>query len=254
MKTKAILTVALLLATFSASAQWRRAAVEAGVGFSYAEEDLFYDSPVFTWQATFYMERGFWKKSFLAQHSFLRTGISVMTRGNAYEMYSVYAASLRKGSFTYTALQLPVRLGWRFDLSKKLSDCALSLWAGPAVNVGLTGLMTDSQSSERYQSELVNYERQYEGAELFSVLSRFDASVGVGFSFDWRSLSLSALWDMGLFPLRDKSDALVFVNVEPEEETTGRYSYSRALILSLGYRFNLKEKNKAEPPSGPVFM
>ena len=248
------IVIILLFALFAlpVSAQWRYVNMEAMGGLGYAEDDLFDNDPVAVWQGGVSFECFFRSYSYFVQHLFFRVGIGAASRGSQYSFHSDYALSDHTGRYSAVSATVPVRMGLRFDNIS--GNTFFSLWAGPALSVGFAGSMHDEQWSQRYDSEVVNYERDYSGNELYGPLRRLDVSVGVGVTFGWKRLGVNVMWDTGLLPLRSEADVMHFVDVEPGEQPSGRFATNRALLLGLMVSMDVKGKKRSFPAGGNVFM
>lgn len=253
MKRTVLILMAIAAAT-AADAQRNWLGVEGGGGLSYAADELFFNEPVAVWQAEAYCEHALRGRTIVGRHLSLRAGVGVATRGSEFSMYFAYADSQREGRYVTTSLQVPLRIVCRFGLDKEAKESSLLLWVGPTLRYALKGAMSDRQQSTRYDSELVNFECDYRDGELFGVMRRAEASIGMGTTIVWKRWTVSVLWDMGIVPLRPKEDALPMVDIEPSEAVTGYYATSRALIVSAGCRLPLKQKMKPNPQAGPAFM
>ena len=104
------LMLILLLAVFASTAiaQWKYVSIGAGIGVGWADDDLFDNSPVMAWRFGICSDWTPRKRTFAAQHSFLRTGIDIVSSGSRFEMVSTYASGERKGSYEVVSVQIPL--------------------------------------------------------------------------------------------------------------------------------------------------
>lgn len=254
MKRVNILILFLLVSFQFSFAQCKYWGLEAGTGISFSDDDLFFNDPVIAWNGNVYFDYFFPTVSFITQHSFLRFGLGIGRRGSRFEMDFPYAESTREGYYNLVSLQIPFRIGWRFIPYFDERTSSLSLWAGPSVSFAFGGVMYDKQTSDRYDSEAVNFYRTYNNGELFGPFRRIDVDFALGVMYVINRFSLNLLWEMGFIPQRERDDALPFVDVRPDEATTGYYATNRALLLSLGYQFDVRRRPRPAPPDGAIFM
>lgn len=254
MKRANVLILFLLVFLQVSVAQCKFWGLEAGVGISFSDDDLFFNDPVLAWNGNIYFDYYFPTVSYVTQHSFLRFGLGIGRRGSRFEMDFPYAESTREGYYNLVSLQLPFRFGWRFIPFFEERTSVLSLWAGPSVSFALFGVMYDKQVSGRYDSEAVNFDRIYRNNELFGPFRRIDVDFTLGVMYVINSFTFNLLWEMGFIQQRERDNALPFVDVRPEEPTTGYFATNRALLLSLGYQFDVRRRPHRASPDNAIFM
>lgn len=245
--------VMLVVATVPMRAQWNAWGVSVGGGVSYASDDLFRNAPVLAVEGVLYADYHLRQRNLVAQHLVLRTGLGVWQQGTRFEMEFPYAASKREGRYELRGVLVPAEAGWRFPLDGENGDDVVLVWTGALLRLALDGRLEDRQSSDRYDSPLVNFDRTEEGAAVFDGFRRCDAALTVGGTLRKGKLTFSLSYEWGLVPQRRREEALIFVDVEPGEPPTGWYATQRAVLLSIGYRAGIKhQKRKAN--ANAVFM
>lgn len=235
-------------------AQIKSVGCQASIGAAYADDDLFFNSPVFAWGCDFFCDYRFRARSSAADNFFLRFGVGVVKQGSCFEMEFPYADSQRKGRYDIVSLRLPLRFGWGLDIGNPDKKMKLSFFTGPSVSAAVAGSLHDEQQSGRYDSDLVNFDRDLHGSEAFKTIRRFDFSVGFGVMLAINRLTAILLWDVGFVPQRDRSDALPFVDVEPSEAPSGYYALNRTLLFGIGYSVPVKHRPRHRSPQGVIFM
>lgn len=243
----------VVVSTTAAYAQWKNVSFVAGMGVGYADDDLFDNSPVLSWQAGISADRYFRQRSYAAQHLFFRTGIGIASTGSRFRMVSDYGCGERKGKYDVVSIKVPLRIGWCANMDNMKNQKKVLVWVGPSLMIGVGGRMSDSLHLGRYEG--VDYNSDYSWSEIRKrgCLRTIDVSMDIGVELVCGRFVVGLEWGMGLVPLRPRSDALQFIDVEPDEPVSGHFARSRTLLINIGCQMPVKHKPKPSR-SNAIFM
>lgn len=206
-----LLTFALLVPVAS-RAQFTRFGAQLGNGVSYVSDDLLLSKPIFGFQLGGYVDYEFtnWKNPW-SENLYIRIGLNFTRRGTQLEQVWVLQKSIRQSFLHNWYAQIPVYVGFRYEIPSLLAGNYVNFFFGPTFNVGLYGRYRDRQVMPGMPQASNNYDTFVTGTKddrsSFKHIRRFDGSV-VGAGYQWRNYSVDLIWDHGFVPLLRKDDVL----------------------------------------------
>lgn len=253
MKKYLIILVAVIALGSSAQAQLARWGLKAGAGISTIHDDISTESPVFGFGGGAFLDYGF-QNAQIAWNTnlYLQFGLNVVRRGgNMQELYKFENdLSIREGYFHTWYAQVPVLLGFKYELPIRQAGHYLNFLIGPAFNVGFYGQYRWRQITPYNPHANVNYdnysEDDYKARNAFDTIRRLDASILVSVGYHFRHFQCEFIFDYGFVPIRPEDDALRVI----ERDILGDDKYKVAVpggnnltaMLSFGYNFSINEK------------
>ena len=205
------LVMVLSTLIFSANAQAGKTVfgVKAGMTIANLTSDMNGDAKVgMVVGAT--MDYGF------SDNIYLLTGLDFKMKGTTH----LKMASSKKAKYAFSYLELPIHVGYKFDIA---SETSITVHAGPYLACALSGKRkVDGVSQNLYNKNVQN--------TVGFKMARFDFGLGVGANVDWRNFCFGFNFDGG------------FVNLIKDVKTS-IYDWSNLKThnvcadITVGYKF-----------------
>lgn len=233
---KILIIIVLISATLSLKAQFSVVGVQLATGIAYASDDLFYNSPILSYDASLYVQYGFSKRY---QHFALQGGLCVDRRGTHYKMDFPVWESVQKGKYSMHYLSLPILGCWNKPLFFAGRGKSINIKIGPEFSCGLFGRIREEQTSEITDNSAINYEFK---ESAFKHLRRFDVGLQTSVGFELNDFTLDFVCHWGFIPLRDTKDIYKYVNSQHGTDddmmrnNTGFTGTNRDFSIALGYK------------------
>lgn len=244
-----IVAFAMLL-QFSANAQFVRYGAQVGLGVAYVSDDLLTRSPILGVSLGGYADYMFtnWKNPW-SENIYLRTGLNINRRGTTFEQVRSDMRSYREGFYHNWYAQIPVIVGFKWEIPQLPAGNFVSVYLGPTFNVGMFGKLWDKCVTLGSPQLSGNYDTfvstNKDDRRSFKHMRRLDASIILGVSYQWHNFTFDLYLDHGFVALMKKDDVLngvVYNNEEPTEESKSggdRNSYTgtnQAIMFGIGYQ------------------
>lgn len=261
---KKLLATLLLALTIggTASAQFTHYGAKIGFGTSTIGDDLMTKSPILGMNIGGFAEYGFTDaKAFFADNIHIQFGLNFARRGCNFEQVWERILSVRQGYYHAWYAQVPILLGYRFELPIVQPDHNLAFYIGPSFSVGMFGKYWDSQITPGYPQTAVNYDSDVNWSKkqrhAFQHMRRFDIAAVLGVSYQYHEWGLDLFMERGFVPITYVKDVLVDLdkriqsgevptNQKPDENSKpikDRNAFSGnnlTFTLSLTYRIPFK--------------
>ena len=251
---KILLILTLLTATIGvANAQWARWGAKAGAGVSMIHDDISSTSPILGGFAGIYVDYGF-ENAKIAWNTnlYLQFGVNFTRKGGNFQELFKYEneLSIREGFYHNYYAQVPVLLGFKFEMPVKHAGHYVNILFGPAFSAGVYGKYrwrTITTYNPQAGANSDNYGTDDKSARnSFSFVNRFDANLIVSVGYHYRHLMLDLVFDYGFIPVRPEEDAIRKI----EREQTGNSNYKievpggnlMTVMLSAGFNIPINEK------------
>ena len=248
-KVLTILAFAVMM-QFAGHAQLVRYGAQMGFGAAYVSDDLLTHSPIMGFNLGGYADYMFteWKNPW-SENIYLRFGLNVVRRGtNFQQVWVLEPRSIRQGFYHNWYAQIPVIAGFKWEIPQLPAGNFVSVYLGPAINVGLFGRLWESRITPGMPQRTHNYDTYITGDKdarrSFKHMRRIDADIIVGVGYQWHNFTFDLYLDHGFVALMKKDDVLngVVYNQTSGTPTTSnddRNSYTgtnQAIMLSIGYQ------------------
>lgn len=261
MKKLYILFTTLFVLTLPTHAQFTDWGVRFGLGPTTISDELLTKTPIVGFDLGGYVNYGFEEiASAWSDNLFLQFGFNVTRRGANFEQELVASRSYREGFYHLYYAEIPITIGWKMELPITQPDHYVSIFAGPAISVGLFGKLWDRQVTPGYPQNTVNFDTYWSSNKddhrAFQHMRRLDISSRIGIGYKHQNYTVHLIWDHGFIPLMRKGDVLRDLAIQNNGGSTTytdsqgntvtldeRNSYtgrSNALILSVGYTLPMK--------------
>jgi hypothetical protein len=228
---KITLASIFLIVGLSANAQEKKFLFGVKAGFAFSDlSEYSYDTKIkhsFTGGLTF--------DYFLNRDLYLSSAIEFVNKGTKYDLLNKdenagTSLSIKKSTVAANYLQVPVHVGYKFDLSQKTR---LMVQGGPYIAYGIGGQTelgdevvlktpegTTSMDLNDYIKMIDGWRR---GEETFSDthFREFDWGIGIGLGVEYEHVNLSFKYDFGLYDI-SRGDGKV---------------KNRNAYVTLGYKF-----------------
>ena len=243
-----------IMLPISAKAQFTRFGAQLGNGVAYISDDLLYSAPILGFQLGGYVDYEFteWQNPW-AENLYLRFGLNFTRRGTKLEQVWVLQKSIRQSYLHNWYAQIPVIVGFRYEIPSLPAGNYVNFFFGPTFNVGLFGRYWDRQVTPGMPQSSNNYDTFVTGTKddrsSFKHFRRFDGSVIVGVGYQWRNYTVDIYMDHGFVALMNRDDVLapfdrdVDENGTLSEEGKNHNSYTginQAFMISVGYQLPIK--------------
>ena len=119
--------------------------------------------------------------------------------------------SYREGFYHSYYLQVPVLVGWRWEMPLQVADQYLNFYFGPAANIGVFGNRGDRQVTPGYPMESINYDTYVTNKgdkPVFNQIRRFDLSLNMGVSYQHGDFEFGMWFEHGIIALMYEDDVL----------------------------------------------
>ena len=214
MKKLILLSTFALLVHFSAQAQFTRYGAQMGAGVAYVTDDLLLSAPIMGFQLGGYVDYEFtnWKNPW-AENLYLRFGLNFTRRGTKLEQVWVLQKSIRQSFIHNWYAQIPVIVGFRYEIPSLPAGNYVNFFFGPEFNVGLFGRYWDRQVTPGYPQADVNYDTDRspnkKDSHIYKHIRRWDVSLLCGATYRRNNLTVNLYYDHGFAPLLYQEDALI---------------------------------------------
>ena len=143
-----------IMLPISAKAQFTRFGAQLGNGVAYISDDLLYSAPILGFQLGGYVDYEFteWQNPW-AENLYLRFGINFTRRGTKLEQVWVLQKSIRQSYLHNWYAQIPVIVGFRYEIPSLPAGNYVNFFFGPTFNVGLFGRYWDRQVTTHLSPE-----------------------------------------------------------------------------------------------------
>ncbi len=197
--------------------------VRAGLGLATMKDDLSTKSPLLGVNVGGYVSYHFTEtESMLAELFYLQTGLNLTRRGCDYRNVFEKSTdlSIQTGYYHAWYLQLPLLVGFRYELPVRQAGHVLGVFAGPAVSYGLFGSYGERMVHPGSPDRNTNYDIAVDGTKadqrVFNHLNRFDLSAIVGISYEREKFTFSFHIDYGFLATSESDDILRIIEGSAE--------------------------------------
>lgn len=250
---KIIVLLALVAAVqMPMKAQFVHYGAQVAGGISYVADDQLTSSPVFAFTIGGYVDYMFteWKNPW-SENIYLRAGLNINRRGTNISQDLTLMNSMRRGFYHNFYAQIPIIVGFRYELPQLPAGNYINIFIGPSFNVGLFGRRWDRQVTLQMPQESRNYDTYITGTKddraSFKHIRRLDASVLFGVGYQWHNITVDLYLDHGFVPLVKMSDVLAPYdevqniteeNMTPQQkaERNAYLGTNQAFMISIGYQ------------------
>lgn len=265
MKKLFCIVIVAILASSNLHAQFTNWGVRGALGAACFADDLVLKSPIMAANLGAYVNYGFTDASaFWADNLYLQFGANFIRRGANIQQVFELQQSLRTSYYHNYSFQIPVLVGWRWELPVKVPNRFLNFYVGPQFTVGMFGKRWDRWVSPGLPQTAVNYDSHITGDKLdrrsFQHMRRFDGGLilGVGYHFD--NFTLDFMWEHGFVPVMHEDEVLSSLSialnggstdlpvVNPDGSVThttldqrnGYTGTNQTFLIALGYNLPIK--------------
>lgn len=250
---KLLLLLALVAAVqMPVRAQFVHYGAQVSGGCSYVTDDQLTSSPIFAANLGGYVDFMFteWKNPW-SENIYLRAGLNFTRRGTNISQDLTLMNSMRRGYLHNYYAQIPVFVGFKYEIPQLPAGNFVNFFIGPAFNVGLFGRRWDRQVTLEMPQESRNYDTFITGTKSdrasFKHIRRLDASVIFGIGYQWHNFTVDIFMEHGFVALMKMADVLAPYDVVQgkteenmtEQEKADRNAYlgtNQAFMLSIGYQ------------------
>ena len=226
-----VLTMVTVFAT-TAQAQFLNFGVRVGTGFATHVDDLADNSPILAANVGGFVTYGFTQSaSMLADVFRLQTGVNIIRRGCKFQEVLEMAMSIREGSYDAWYAQIPLLATIRYELPIREPGHYALLSVGPAVSIGMIGIVKDRKFTRGLPQGDWNY---LKNESAFNVMNRIDANLLFGVGYEYQDLSIMLQLDYGFMAVTETPDAIESLNGANAKVPMGN---NMALLLTVGYQF-----------------
>ena len=230
-------------------AQFADYGVRAGLGLATISDDLSTKSPILGAGIGGYINYTFLNtQTIFGEFVYLQSGLNLNRRGsNFHEVHERdNTLNVRDGYYHAYYLQLPLLVGFHFELPIRQSGHIAGVIVGPAFNLGLFGRCKDRMVSPGNPSPIINYDYDITGTAedraVFNHLKRFDVGIMVGFTYEYGPWSAMLYLDHGFIATSTEPDILrIIQRADPNWggdsnlKTDVPNGNNTAFMLSIGY-------------------
>lgn len=241
---KILFVLTLIVATtFTAKAQFTDFGFRVGTGLAYHADDMATNSPILAANVGGFVNFGFTgSQSLLAEVFSLQSGINIIRRGSHYEEVLQDILSVRQGTYSSWAVQVPILASFRYELPVREPGHIGLLTIGPAVSYGLYGTKNEIIFTHGYPQSDWNHKISNE--DVFKTLNKLDVSFLLGVGYETEDLQIILQLDYGMTSVADFDDALRNDNEYNPSSSNSVVKVPQgnncALLLTVGYKFPIR--------------
>lgn len=236
MKKTLITLLILLTLGISAHAQFTHWGVRLGSGVSYLTDEMLTSSPIAAYNLGAYTSLPLGDNSGL----YLQGAFNIVRRGGNFEQELVRMNSFREGTFDLWYAQIPITLGYEFELPIQSARHMINLSLGPTINCGLIGTYKNRQVTLGYSSSEVNHDSEFTDTKNYRAFKsgnarRLDIGAQVTVGYRHGNYTVDLVIDHGFIPVRYEED-LYRLNTSGQKRNAFSGT-NQAFLLAIGYRF-----------------
>lgn len=237
-----------LMGVMGAQAQFADYGVRAGLGLATISDDLSTKSPILGATVGGYINYSFRNtQTILGEFLYLQSGLNLNRRGSNFHevLENENTLSVRDGYYHAYYLQLPLLVGFHFELPVRQAGHIAGIIVGPAFDFGLFGRCKDRVVSPGNPSPIANYDYDITGTaadrDVFNHLRRIDVSAIVGFTYEYGPWSAMLYMDHGFIATSTEPDILRIITQSMEQGSDNNLKTdipngnNTAFMLSIGY-------------------
>ena len=265
-----------LMGLMGAQAQFADYGVRAGLGLATISDDLSTKSPILGATVGGYINYSFRNtQTILGEFLYLQSGLNLNRRGSNFHevLENENTLSVRDGYYHAYYLQMPLLVGFHFELPIRSSGHRAGIIVGPAFNVGLFGRYKDRMVSPGNPSSIANYDNSIINTPSFTIsdnmseaevaavraaevaakaearrqravfnhLRRLDVGVVVGFTYEYGPWSAMLYMDHGFIATSTEPDILRIITQSMGQGSDNNLKTdipngnNTAFMLSIGY-------------------
>lgn len=212
MKKYFFVLLSTVLLSFAMQAQITHLGVRAAAGASWVGDDLLTSAPIIGGSLGGIMNIGLINSNTsYSDNLFFQTGLLLTRRGTKFSQEFRGMQSYREGFYHSYYLQVPVLVGWRWEMPLQVADQYLNFYFGPAANIGVFGNRGDRQVTPGYPMESINYDTYVTNKgdkPVFNQIRRFDLSLNMGVSYQHGDFEFGMWFEHGIIALMYEDDVL----------------------------------------------
>ncbi|MCR4828195.1 MAG: outer membrane beta-barrel protein [Bacteroidales bacterium] len=245
-----------------ASAQFTHFGAKVGLGASYVTDDLLTTTPIMGANLGGYVNYMFTDmKNPWADNIYLEGGFYLTRRGTNLQQVFVEMQSIRDAYYHTYGIQIPVMVGFKYEIPQLPAENYAKLYFGPAFNLGVWGRIWDRQVTPGMPQSSLNYDTYITGTKddrsAFKHLRRVDLSVILGVGYQWHNWTVDLVLDHGFVSLMKKDDVLINLqnqtnpnpnpnnnnnnNNNTEKNRNAYLGTNQTIMLSIGYQLPFAE-------------